>query len=174
VALAEAAPASRWRMELLERVDGLLVVNDAYNANPESMRAALAALAAIGARRRARGGRSFAVLGPMAELGADAQAEHESLGRAAAQLGITRVIAVGEAARGVQTGVELDGSHGDTASWVPDVDAAIDLLRAELRPADVVLVKASRAASLERVALAIADDSSQDASGTDGSGGTAA
>ena len=161
-ALSAAAPRSRWRMETTERADGVLVVNDAYNANPESMRAALSALATLAAARSARGARSFAVLGPMAELGPDSVAEHEAVGRLAAELGVARVIAVGSDARPVLDGVALEGSTRTDAIGVPDVDAAVEVLRAELRPGDVVLVKASRAASLERVAFAIADDSSSD------------
>jgi UDP-N-acetylmuramoyl-tripeptide--D-alanyl-D-alanine ligase len=164
-ALAEVRPASRWRMEITERADGVLVVNDAFNANPESVRAALIALATMG---RGRAGRSFAVLGPMAELGDYAPAEHDAIGRLAARLNISRLVAVGEAARPIQHAAALEASWDGEAAWVPDNDAAVALLRAELRPGDVVLVKASRAASIERVALAIADEST---GGTDGDGG---
>ncbi len=157
-ALAAATPISRWRMEVTERADGVTIVNDAYNANPESMGAALRALAALGDARRAAGGRSFAVLGPMAELGDSAEAEHDATGRLAARLGIARVIAVGEQARPIQLGAALQGLANGKSEWVPDVDAALASLRAELRPGDVVLVKASRSASLERVALALAQD----------------
>lgn len=160
MALSAAVTASRWRMETTERSDGVLVINDAYNANPESMRAALKALASVARARRAVGGRSFAVLGPMAELGDRAPEEHDALGRLAVRLDISEVIAVGEAAKPIQHGAALEGSWNGEARWVADVDAAIELLRAELRPGDVVLVKASRAASLERVAIAIAEDSS--------------
>ena len=174
-ALSEAGTVSRWRMEITERGDGVLVVNDAYNANPESMRAALETLAAIARARRGAGARSFAVLGPMAELGAQGLAEHDGIGRLAARLDISFVIAVGEQARPIQRGAAAEGSTGGPwdgeARWVPDAEAAVSMLRAELRPGDVVLVKASRAASLERVALAIAED---DASGTDRTGGGAA
>jgi UDP-N-acetylmuramoyl-tripeptide--D-alanyl-D-alanine ligase len=166
-ALAAATPASRWRMEVTERPDGVIVINDAYNANPESMRAALDALAAVIRGRRARGARAFAVLGEMAELGPDGPAAHEALGRYAARRGVSRVIAVGEAARPIEKGAALEGSWDGAASWVPDGGAALAVLRDELRPPDVVLVKASRAASLERVALAITDDTGRD-------GGTAA
>jgi UDP-N-acetylmuramoyl-tripeptide--D-alanyl-D-alanine ligase len=158
VALSAATAVSRWRMEVTERPDGVLVINDAYNANPESMRAALKTLASVARARRTAGGRSFAVLGEMAELGPDAPAEHDALGRLAVRLDVSRVIAVGEQARPIQHGAALEGSWDGESSWVPDVHAAIAMLRAELRPGDVVLVKASRAASLERVALAIADD----------------
>jgi UDP-N-acetylmuramoyl-tripeptide--D-alanyl-D-alanine ligase len=94
----------------------------------------------------------------MAELGAAEQSEHEAIGRLAARLGIARVIAVGAPARPIRTAAALEGSWDGEADWVPDADAAIEALRAGLRAGDVVLVKASRAASLERVALAIADD----------------
>ena len=165
-------PVSRWRMEVTERPDGVLVINDAYNANPESMRVALETLAAVSAGRRSSGGRAFAVLGHMAELGAEAPAQHEELGRLAARLGIDRVIAVGGGARAIEQATALEGSWSGTATWVPDVDSAVALLRAELRAGDAVLVKASRAASLERVALAIADDVvSGSAAGTEGNGG---
>ena len=170
-ALSGAGSASHWRMELTERADGVLVLNDAYNANPESMRAALKTLAAIARGRRAAGGRSFAVLGPMAELGTEGPGEHDTVGRLAVRLDVSMVIAVGEQARPIQHGAALEGSWDGESRWVPDVDAAVAMLRAELRPGDVVLVKASRAASLERVALAIAED---DASGTDRTGGGAA
>jgi UDP-N-acetylmuramoyl-tripeptide--D-alanyl-D-alanine ligase len=162
-ALGEAGVASRWRMELTERADGVIVLNDAYNANPESMRAALKALASIAGPRRARGGRSFAVLGHMAELGPDEQAEHDAIGRLAVRLDISQVIAVGERARPIQHGAALEGSWDGESRWVPDVDAAVRLLREQLRAGDVVLVKASRAASLERVALAIVEDASDPA-----------
>jgi UDP-N-acetylmuramoyl-tripeptide--D-alanyl-D-alanine ligase len=166
-ALTQARPVSRWRMDITERPDGVLIINDAYNANPESMRAALETLATVAASRSERGGRSFAVLGEMAELGADAPTEHELIGRRSAQLGISHVIAVGEAARPIERGAALEGSGAGDARWVPDVEAAVELLRSDLRPGDAVLVKASRAASLERVALAIVDD----AAGRAGAGG---
>jgi UDP-N-acetylmuramoyl-tripeptide--D-alanyl-D-alanine ligase len=167
-ALSAVERTSRWRMELAERSDGVTVINDAYNANPDSMRAALHTLAAVAGARP--GARAFAVLGEMAELGAEAPAEHEAVGGVVAALGITRLVAVGEAARAVVRGTALEGSWGGTASWVPDVEAALALLREELRPGDVVLVKASRAAGLERVALTLADDTA----GSDGEeGGTA-
>ncbi|PZS30652.1 MAG: UDP-N-acetylmuramoyl-tripeptide--D-alanyl-D-alanine ligase [Pseudonocardiales bacterium] len=176
-ALDQVVPASRWRMELSERADGVLVINDAYNANPESMRAALAALASVARPRAAQGGRAFAVLGPMAELGAEGPAQHDELGRLAVHSGVSRVIAVGEQARPIQRGAALEGSGDDQASWVLDAGAAIAMLREELRPGDVVLVKASRSASLERVALAIAEDSfagSGPNADPDRTGGTAA
>jgi UDP-N-acetylmuramoyl-tripeptide--D-alanyl-D-alanine ligase len=157
-ALAVARPASRWRMEVTERPDGVVVINDAYNANPESMRAALDALVTVATRR---GGRALAVLGTMAELGAAERTEHEALGRLAAQPAIARVVAVGEPARSIERAAALEGSWNGEASWVPDAEAAITVLRNEVRAGDVVLVKASRAAGLERVGEALADDGAE-------------
>lgn len=164
-ALGTARPRSRWRMELTERDDGVVVINDAYNANPESMRAAMKTLAGIG---RARGARTIAVLGPMAELGGETNVEHDAIGRLAVRLDISRLIAVGAVARPIAYGAALEGSWDGESSWVPDVPAALAALDAQLRPGDIVLVKASRSAGLERVALAltahpprVADDEGQ-------------
>ena len=169
-AAAAAAPASRWRMELTERADGVVVINDAYNANPESMRAALDALAAVGG---SHAGRAFAVLGHMAELGPAEQAEHEAAGRRAASLGLARVIAVGAAARPIAEAAALEGSWHGEASWVPDAEAAVRVLRNELRAGDVVLVKASRAAGLERIGMALLEDRAEDRSDGSAEGGDA-
>ena len=152
--LSRAQAQSRWRMAVTERPDGVVVINDAYNANPESMAAALRSLAAIGAGRH----RSWAVLGPMAELGAHGPEAHELTGRLAAELGITRVVAVGEQARPILAGAALEGSALSELNWVPDGEAALRLLRAETGPGDVVLVKASRSAGLEQVALGLISD----------------
>jgi UDP-N-acetylmuramoyl-tripeptide--D-alanyl-D-alanine ligase len=151
-ALALARPLSRWRMEVTERADGVLLVNDAYNANPESMAAALRAL-----RTMARGRRSWAVLGPMAELGEAATEEHRRVGELAARLGVDRLVVVGPDAAGVHDAAGREPGWAGETAHVPDVAAAVALLRAELRPEDVVLVKASRAAGLERVVLALGD-----------------
>jgi UDP-N-acetylmuramoyl-tripeptide--D-alanyl-D-alanine ligase len=148
-ALSTARAASRWRMEVTDRADGVTVINDAYNANPESMRAALHALTRIAAGRRA-----WAVLGQMAELGEAADAEHAELGREVAKLGIARLVVVGEQAAPIHAAAVADGAH---SVKVADAAAATELLRRELHPPDVVLVKASRAAALERVALEIAE-----------------
>ena len=149
-ALGVTEAASKWRMEISERSDGVVIVNDAYNANPESMRAALKTLAAMGAT-----GRTWALLGPMAELGGAAVAEHDTLGRFAVRLNIGRLVAVGAAARPIAQGASLEGSYDGEALWVPDIQAAIDLVGPQLRSGDVVLVKASRSARLERLADAL-------------------
>ena len=142
--------ASKWRMEITERSDGVVIVNDAYNANPESMRAALKTLAAMGSA-----GRTWALLGPMAELGEAAVGEHDTLGRFAVRLNVGRLVAVGAEARPIAQGAALEGSYDGEARWVPDIDAAFELVAPQLRPGDVVLVKASRSAGLERLAQAL-------------------
>lgn len=155
-ALSGAGTLSRWRMEVTERADGVTIVNDAYNANPESMRAALRALAAMGGAGKEDGGRTWAVLGPMAELGDASLAEHDAVGRLAVRLNVSRLVAVGgREASWLQLGAYNEGSWGEESVLVSDAQAAVDLLRSELRPGDVVLVKASRSVGLERVALAL-------------------
>jgi UDP-N-acetylmuramoyl-tripeptide--D-alanyl-D-alanine ligase len=152
-ALSAAGPLSRWRMEVDRRADGVTVVNDAYNANPESMRAALAALAGLSATRR------VAVLGAMAELGPDADAEHERLGRDAAAAGVDLVVAVGPDAVGIADGARAFGRRpGEESVHVPDRAAARELLSEVLRPGDVVLVKASRSYGLELLAADLLTD----------------
>ncbi|MEU2394556.1 UDP-N-acetylmuramoyl-tripeptide--D-alanyl-D-alanine ligase [Streptomyces sp. NPDC007369] len=165
-ALSGAGSLSRWRMEVTERADGVTVVNDAYNANPESMRAALRALAAMGGAARANGGRTWAVLGPMAELGDAALAEHDAVGRLAVRLNVSKLVAVGgREASWLQLGAYNEGSWGEESVLVSDAQAAIDLLRSELRPGDVVLVKASRSIGLERVAQALLDGAEGEVAG---------
>ena len=156
-ALSAATNASRWRMEQHERADGVLVVNDAYNANPDSMRAALKALAAI-ARGRGPDARSIAVLGEMRELGESSREEHDALGRLAVRLDISQLVVVGESARPIHLGACLEGSWGEESVFVADNDEAVAWLREHLHPGDVVLVKASRAAALERVAEALLEE----------------
>ncbi|MCW2889173.1 MAG: UDP-N-acetylmuramoylalanyl-D-glutamyl-2,6-diamin opimelate/D-alanyl-D-alanylligase [Streptosporangiaceae bacterium] len=149
-ALSEAVPVSRWRMEVSERADGVTVVNDAYNANPESMRAALDALGHM-----ARGRRAYAVLGGMAELGASSVAEHEKIGQHVARSGIAGLIAVGATAAPMLDGARQVGSWTGESVQVDDAGAAMAALSERLRPRDVVLVKGSRVAGLERVAQAL-------------------
>ncbi|MCT4355236.1 UDP-N-acetylmuramoyl-tripeptide--D-alanyl-D-alanine ligase [Streptomyces sp. Je 1-79] len=161
-ALSEAGTLSRWRMEVTERPDGVTIVNDAYNANPESMRAALRALASMGRAAQAQGGRTWAVLGKMAELGDASLAEHDAVGRLAVRLNVSKLVAVGDReASWLQLGAYNEGSWGEESVHVSDAQAAVDLLRSELRPGDVVLVKASRSVGLEQVALALLDSESE-------------
>jgi UDP-N-acetylmuramoyl-tripeptide--D-alanyl-D-alanine ligase len=150
--LGAAKPVSRWRMEVTDRADGVTVVNDAYNANPDSMRAALKTLAVMS---RGKTRRTWAVLGPMAELGDDARTAHMDLGRFVVRLDVSRLLVIGSEAAGIHAGAVLEGSWGEESVHVDDVDAAVALLREQVRPGDVVLVKASRSAGLERVAAAL-------------------
>jgi UDP-N-acetylmuramoyl-tripeptide--D-alanyl-D-alanine ligase len=145
---------SRWRMELTERSDGLVVINDAYNANPESMRAALEALAAVGERS---GRRTVAVLGEMRELGSEHVAGHRAVGRAVADLHVDVLLVVGEPA------APMAADLGDTPTEVvltAGRSKALAWLRQNAAPADVVLVKASRGAALEWIAEQLLVDQS--------------
>jgi UDP-N-acetylmuramoyl-tripeptide--D-alanyl-D-alanine ligase len=146
--LADAVPASRWRMELTERPDGLVVLNDAYNANPESMCAALETLAGIGART---GRRTVAVLGQMLELGDGATEAHRSVGAYAARAGVDVLLAVGDDATRIAEGF-ADVGGGGVSITTAGRDEAAEWLRHNVSAADVVLVKASRGAALELIA----------------------
>ncbi|HPX36203.1 MAG TPA: UDP-N-acetylmuramoyl-tripeptide--D-alanyl-D-alanine ligase [Mycobacterium sp.] len=155
-ALAGAGPASRHRMEVRTTPDGVTVVNDAYNANPDSMRAGLQALAVMagsGDDRR----RTWAVLGEMGELGEDSITEHDRVGRLAVRLDISRLVVVGTGRpmSAMHQGAVMEGSWGSESVMVPDAESALELLRAELQPGDVVLVKASNAAGLGALAEAL-------------------
>ncbi|MFD9441814.1 UDP-N-acetylmuramoyl-tripeptide--D-alanyl-D-alanine ligase [Streptomyces sp. NPDC060006] len=145
--LSQAQPRSRWRMETHVRADGVTVVNDAYNANPTSMRHSLDALASMTGGRDQR---SVAVLGRMNELGEDARTAHEEIGQYAAELGLDQIILVGGNEAGwIQEGVSKAGGQ---AIHLPDQDSAMDLLHKILRPGDVVLVKGSRGVQLQELA----------------------
>lgn len=146
-ALSAVTTLSQWRMELRELPGGVTLLNDSYNANPDSMRAALDALAAIGADPAVR--RTVAVLGEMRELGEAGAAEHVGVGEYAARLGVDEVLVVGEAARGIHDGA------GERSTFVPDNAAALSWLRERLGEGDAVLVKASRGARLDEVAAAL-------------------
>lgn len=166
-ALNSAGTLSRWRMEVTERADGVTVVNDAYNANPDSMKAALRALLAIaGGGARGSGRRTWAVLGEMAELGDAALTEHDAVGRLAVRLNVSKLVAGGgREAAWLDMGAKNEGSWGEESVHVSDARAAIDLLRSELRPGDVVLVKASRSVGLEQVAQALLADAEGEVTG---------
>lgn len=147
--LSTAVPVSVHRMAVTDRPDGVTVVDDTYNANPDSMSAALRALIDMSRDRPA-----VAVLGEMRELGADSEAEHTRLGELVAALGITDLIAVGAGeARCIQQAAERGGVN---AVAVPDQQAAYEALLPRMRPGSVVLVKASRGAGLETLALRVA------------------
>ena len=145
IAALETVPrAERWRMELLEPGDGVTVINDAYNASPDSMAAALKTLAQI----ITPGQRSIAVLGEMAELGEYAQDEHDRIGRLVVRLNIGQLVVIGERARHIHAAAGLEGSWDGESVFFADPDGAYAFLRGELRPGDVVLVKSSKSAGL--------------------------
>jgi UDP-N-acetylmuramoyl-tripeptide--D-alanyl-D-alanine ligase len=150
-ALGRVHQLSRWRMQVSHRADGVTVINDAYNANPDSMRAALAALAAMGRTGR----RTYAVVGTMAELGDESASAHRNVGAAVAALGVRHLVVVGGAAAEAAEGARDAGMSRAAITEVADVDAAVAFLEADLAPDDVVLVKASRSADLQRVAEAL-------------------
>ncbi|MCH9719358.1 MAG: UDP-N-acetylmuramoyl-tripeptide--D-alanyl-D-alanine ligase [Actinomycetia bacterium] len=151
--LEQAEIVSRWRMEVNDSTAGITVINDAYNANPESMTAALKALAEFGRNRP--GNTTWAVLGEMLELGDSTTDDHDRIGRLAVRLHVHRLIAVGEGARAIHLGAAHEGSWDGESVWLPDAAAAAEVLAAEARSGDVVLIKASRAVGLERVAEAL-------------------
>ena len=153
--LNAAVPVSAARMELTERADGVTIINDAFNANPESTRAALKSLAAIG---RSRGARTWAVLGEMLELGDTSQEAHDAIGRLAVRLDVNRLVVVGEGAKPIHLGASLEGSWGNESMFVETIPEALELLRAELRAGDVVLVKSSKAAKLRSLADALLEE----------------
>ncbi len=165
-ALRTAGPASRQRMQVSTRGDGVTIVNDAYNANPDSMRAGLKALAWMG-RQGPPESRSWAVLGEMAELGEEAISEHDCIGRLAVRLDISRLIVVGTGRpmSAMLQGAVMEGSWGSEAVAVTDAAAALELLRAELAAGDVVLVKASNAAGLGALAEALVADAPAEGAG---------
>ncbi|MDF2805228.1 MAG: UDP-N-acetylmuramoyl-tripeptide--D-alanyl-D-alanine ligase [Cellulosimicrobium sp.] len=154
--LSDARALSPHRMQVTERPDGVTVIDDSYNANPDSMRAALKALAVMAGRDR----RSVAVLGEMLELGEDSRVAHDDIGRLVVRLNVKLLVVVGEGAGGIHDGATQEGSWGDETRFVPDVEAASALLRDELREGDVVLVKASNGSGLWRLGdeLAAAND----------------
>jgi UDP-N-acetylmuramoyl-tripeptide--D-alanyl-D-alanine ligase len=149
-AALKGARIAAWRMETYTTTGGVIVVNDAYNANPESMSAALKT-----ARWMARRGRLVAVLGHMAELGPIAFEEHERLGELIVRIGVDRLITVGEPARAIARAAIREGQlPQDVASYDEPAEAANDA-RAWARSGDVVLLKGSRVVGLERAAEAL-------------------
>lgn len=146
---AASIPLPEWRGEEIALVGDIVLVNDAYNANPDSMAAALELLAETPVS-----GRRIAILGPMAELGTESERYHRETGARCADLGIDLLIGVDEPARAYVDGAE---TRIDTR-WVADADTALALILAELGPGDRVLVKASRAAALEGLPSRIRED----------------
>lgn len=145
IAAIEAVPrAERWRMEVLTAPSGAVIINDAYNASPDSTRAALTTLAHLGSADA----RSIAVLGEMTELGESADDEHTAIGRFVAALGVEELIVVGAGARHIHTAASLARDWRGQSFFVDNAELAHELLRDELRPGDLVLVKSSKSAGL--------------------------
>ena len=136
--------AERWRMEVLDAPGGVTVVNDAYNASPDSVAAALKTLAQITGPDH----RSVAVLGEMAELGEYARDEHDRVGRLVVRLNVRQLVVVGHEARHIHMAAGLEGSWDGESVLVETIDEAYDLLQGTLRAGDVVLVKSSKSAGL--------------------------
>ncbi len=149
--LSAATPLSQWRMEVKDRAgDGVTVINDAYNANPESMAAAINLLGEWAAVEKRP---SWAILGQMHELGASSDEAHRLIGRLVAQRGIEHLLVVGSSADEILIGArEMAIADGEI---VLDSGAALDYLRARIEPGSLILVKASRAEGLEKLALEI-------------------
>ena len=150
-ALNKAAAASKWRMARTDRADGVTVINDAYNANPESMAAALRTLAQLGRTVDPATGqphRTWAVLGAMLELGDASVEEHDRIGRLVVRMNISKLIAVGDETKPTYNAAHLEGSWGNEATWVKTPEEAEQILRAEVRPGDIVLFKSSNGAKL--------------------------
>lgn len=167
-ALDGLGPGSRFRMERSERADGVSVINDAYNANPESMMAALQLLASLGrpdADGQAR--RTWAVLGEMLELGQDRISEHDRLGRLVVRMNISKTLVVGQGAKPAYNAAVMEGSWGDEATFVETLDEAFEVLEQRLEPGDIVLFKSSNGSGLrllgERVARALDSNHTEEA-----------
>lgn len=144
-ALENMVLAERWRMERHVREDGLVVINDAYNASPESMRAALQTLAQLG---RVSGKRTVAVMGEMAELGQFSAVEHDAIGRIAVRLNLSQVVVVGLGAKLIHMGASQEGSWDGESKYFDEISEALGFLRGMLTGEEIVLVKSSKSANL--------------------------
>ncbi len=152
-ALEQVGPQSRWRMEVCQALDGTVIVNDAYNANPESMAVALRALAAMGV-----GKTTWAVLGEMRELGPESMMAHDEVGRLAVRLGIDNLVGIGEPCRPMVLGAASEGYYGGEAYYAAGTQEAREYLLRSVAPGDVVLLKASRGVALEVLAEQLVAD----------------
>lgn len=152
-ALEDMALAERWRMQVLEGINQSVVINDAYNASPESMKAALQTLATLGRQ----GHRTIAVLGEMAELGSYSINEHDAIGRIAVRLNIDQVVVVGLGAKIIHMGASQEGSWDGESKFFESISDALLYLRGLLRAGDVVLVKSSKSAELRHLGDALAE-----------------
>jgi UDP-N-acetylmuramoyl-tripeptide--D-alanyl-D-alanine ligase len=145
--------AERWRMQLLPGPNGSVIINDAYNASPESMRAALQTLATLGRQ----GHRTIAILGEMAELGSESVVQHDELGRLVVRLNIDQLIVVGQKAKLIHLGALQEGSWDGESKFIESIDEALPLVRDLLGSGDIVLVKSSKSADLRFLGDALAE-----------------
>ena len=152
-ALEQMQLAERWRMQVLPGPNGSIVINDAYNASPDSMKAALQTLATIGRQ----GHRTIAVLGEMAELGRYSVEEHDAIGRIAVRLNIDEVVVVGDGAKLIHMGASQEGSWDGESKFFASISDALQHLRGLLGVGDVVLVKSSNSAGLRALGDALAE-----------------
>jgi UDP-N-acetylmuramoyl-tripeptide--D-alanyl-D-alanine ligase len=152
-ALEHMQLAERWRMQLLAGPNGSLVINDAYNASPDSMRAALQTLASLGRQ----GHRTIAVLGEMAELGSESVTQHDEIGRLVVRLNIDQLFVVGNGAKLIHLGAMQEGSWDGESKFVESIDEALELVRGLLGSGDIVLVKSSKSANLRFLGDALAE-----------------
>jgi len=146
IAGLQEAKVTGWRMEMITRPDQITIINDAYNANPVSMRSALMALGDL-----AKGKRAIAVLGDMAELGPVSERAHLEVGRMAVEYGADILITVGRKARKIAQAAREGGLPRGSVFSVERVDRAAEILRAIIEPGDVVLIKGSRFLGLEKI-----------------------
>lgn len=146
-ALESMPLAERWRMQLTNRADGVSIINDAYNASPDSTKAALQTLAQLGKSGR----RTIAVLGEMAELGAFSREQHDAIGRIVVRLNIDQLVVVGEAAKLIHMGAEQEGSWGGESKYFDSIAEALAYVRGMLVAGDIVLVKSSKSANLRHL-----------------------
>jgi len=145
--LSNAKPLSPHRMAVTDRPDGIIVIDDAYNANPESMRAGMQTLAKV-----ANGRRSVAIIGAMRELGEGGVEAHDEIGRLAVRLGLNKFVVIGPGARASHEAAVQEGSWDGESVYFEDLDAARAALPGILKSGDVVLVKASNGSGLWRLA----------------------
>jgi UDP-N-acetylmuramoyl-tripeptide--D-alanyl-D-alanine ligase len=144
----EAMPlAERWRMQLDTREDGISIINDAYNASPDSTKAALQTLAQLGKSGR----RTIAILGEMAELGAFSREQHDAIGRIVVRLNIDQLVVVGSGAKLIHMGAEQEGSWGGESKYFDSIAEALAYVRGMLVAGDIVLVKSSKSANLRHL-----------------------
>jgi UDP-N-acetylmuramoyl-tripeptide--D-alanyl-D-alanine ligase len=151
-ALTTLKQMSKWRMEVQQIPGNVTIINDAYNANPESMTAALETLTAIPAT-----GKTFSILGKMHELGNDSDAIHAQIAKLASDLGVTHVVAVGDEAKAyglpvLATDAKTSEGESQKSVWLPDFDSACDYIVNEVNSGDILLFKASRAEQFEVLA----------------------